>query len=128
MSYNIFNNVAELLNRYLTAKIGRGIFSKDLMDRECNCSLTSKVNRKCVYKGKCRSKCIIYKVKCSMCDAIYISNTQQTFKNIMNGNFSNLLRLLKKKDKNKTYLLPTSNSTLTLLHKVQIYVSKRRLK
>ena len=51
MSYHRFNNLAELLNRDLAAKIGQGIFSKDLMDRECNCSLLSKVNRKCVYEG-----------------------------------------------------------------------------
>ena len=54
MSCHGFNNLAELLNGDLAAKIGRGIFSKDLMDRECNCSLPSKVNRKCVYKGKFR--------------------------------------------------------------------------
>ena len=79
MSYYIFNNLAELLNGDLAAKIGRGIFSKDLMDRECNCYLPSKVKGKCVYEGKCRSRCIIYEVKCCMCDAIYIGNTQQTF-------------------------------------------------
>ena len=45
MSYHRFNNLSELLNGDLTAKIGRGIFSKDLMDRECNCYLPSKVNR-----------------------------------------------------------------------------------
>ena len=39
MSYHIFNNLAELLNGDLAAKIGQGIFSKDLMDRECNYSL-----------------------------------------------------------------------------------------
>ena len=50
------------------------------MDVECNCFLPSKVNLKCVYKFKCRSKCITHKVKWSMCDAIYIGNTQQTFK------------------------------------------------
>ena len=49
MSYHRFNNLAELLNGDLAAKIGRGIISKDLMDRKCNCSLPSKVNRKCVY-------------------------------------------------------------------------------
>ena len=65
------------------------------MDRECNCSLPYKVNGKCVYEGKCRSKCIIYQVEFSMCDAIYIGNTQQTFKKIMDGHLSNLLRLLK---------------------------------
>ena len=75
MSYHIFNNLAELLIGDLATKIGRGIFSKDLMDRECKCSLPSKVNRKCFYEGKCRYKFIIYGVKFSMCDAIYIGNT-----------------------------------------------------
>ena len=50
MSYHIYNNLAELLNGDLAAKIGWGIFSKELMDRECNCSLPSKVNGKCVYE------------------------------------------------------------------------------
>ena len=95
MSYHRFNNLTELLNGDLAAKIGRVIFSKDLMDRECNCSLSSKVNGKCVYEGKCRSRCIIYEVKCCMCDAIYIGNTQKTFKKIMDVHFSDLQRLLK---------------------------------
>ena len=33
MSYHRFNNLAELLNEDLAAKFGRGVFSKDLMDR-----------------------------------------------------------------------------------------------
>ena len=33
MSYHRFNNLAELINGDLAAKIGQGIFSKDLMDR-----------------------------------------------------------------------------------------------
>ena len=33
MSYHIFNNLAELFNGDLATKIGRGIFSKDLIDR-----------------------------------------------------------------------------------------------
>ena len=99
MSYHRFNNLADLLNRYLAAKIGRGIFSKYLMDRECNCSLPSKVNIKCVYEGIYWSKCITYKVKCSICDANYIGNHQQTCKKIMDGHFSNLLRLLKNRQR-----------------------------
>ena len=93
-SYHRFNNLAELLNGDLATKIGWGIFCKDLTDREYNYSLSSKVNRKCVYEGKCQSKCRIYKVKCSICDAIYRGNTQKTFKKRMDCNFSNLLRLL----------------------------------
>ena len=34
-----------------------------------------------------------------MCDAIYIGNTQQTFKNIVDGHFSDILRLLKNRQK-----------------------------
>ena len=34
-----------------------------------------------------------------MCDAIYIGNTQQTFRKIMDGHFSDLLRLLKNEQK-----------------------------
>ena len=60
MSYHIFNNLATLLNGDLAAKIGWGIFSKDLMDRECNFYLPYKVNGKCFYEGKFRSKCLIY--------------------------------------------------------------------
>ena len=75
MSYRRFNYLAELINGDIAAKMGRGIFSKYLMDRKCNCYLLSKVNGKSVYKGKCNSWCIIYEVKCSMCDAISIGNT-----------------------------------------------------
>ena len=76
ISYHRFNILAELLNGDLAAKIGRGIFSKYLMDGENICSLPYKVNVRCVYQGKCRSKCIIYEVKCSICDAIYIGKTK----------------------------------------------------
>ena len=95
MSYHRFNNLAKSLNGDLTAKIGQGILSKDLTYRTCNCSLPSKVNGKCVYEGKCRSKYLIYKLKCSMCDAIYIGNTQPTPKKRMDGHLSGILRLLK---------------------------------
>ena len=126
MSYHIFNDLAELLNRYLAAKIGQGIFSKDLMDRECNCSLPSKVNIKCVYKGKCRSKFIIYELKCSTCDGIYIGNTQQTFKKRVDGHFSDLQRLLKnvqKSDSFSAHFVQHFNSTtsLTELHKCMTF-------
>ena len=56
MSYNGFNILAELINGDLTAKIGQVILSKDSMDRESNCYLPYKINRKCVYEGKFRNK------------------------------------------------------------------------
>ena len=80
MAYHIFNNLDELINGDLAAKFGLGILYRHLMDRDCNCSLPSKVNGKCVYEGRCRSRCIIHEVKLCMCDSIYIGNTQQTYK------------------------------------------------
>ena len=34
--------------------------------------------------------CLIYEVKCTICDAIYIGNTQKTFKNIMDVHLSDV--------------------------------------
>ena len=79
MYYHRFNNLAELINVDLAAKIGRGIFSKDVMDRECNCSLPSKFNVTSIYEGKYWSKCIIYQVECSTFEAIYIGNHSKDF-------------------------------------------------
>ena len=38
-----------------------------------------------------------------MCEAIYIGNTQQTFKKIMDGYFSDLLRLLKNRQRSDSF-------------------------
>ena len=38
-----------------------------------------------------------------MCDAIYIGNTQQTFKKIMDGHFSDLQRILKNGQKSDSF-------------------------
>ena len=49
-----------------------------------------------VYEGKCWKKCLIYEVKCSMCEYIYIGNTQHKFNKIMDVHFSDLWNTLKK--------------------------------
>ena len=38
-----------------------------------------------------------------MCDAIYIGNTQQTLKKRVDGHFSNILRLLKNRQKSESF-------------------------
>ena len=124
MSYHRFDNLAGLLNRDLATKIGRGILSEYLMYISCNCYLPYKVNRKRAYEGKWQSRCIIYEVTCSMCNANYIGNTQQNFKKRMDGHFSDIQHLLKDGE-NHTHFLPTSYNTLTLPPHVRIYVSIR---
>ena len=95
ISYHKFNNLYELLNRDLAAKTRRGIISIDLMYRSCNCSLPSKVIDECVYEGKYLGKGLIYEVKCSMCEAIYIGKIQNTLQKRKENHFSDLLQLLK---------------------------------
>ena len=46
---------------------------------------------------------LIYEVKWYTFDAIYIGNTQQIFKKIMDGHFSDLLRLLKNGQKSNSF-------------------------
>ena len=38
-------------------------------------------------QGKYQETCIIYEVKCMLCDEIYIGNTKQTSKKRMDGHF-----------------------------------------
>ena len=57
-----------------------------------------------------------------MCDAIYIGNTQQTFKKRMDGHLSDILRLLNNRQKSDSFA-SHFNSTLTLPRHVQIYAS-----
>ena len=127
MSYHKFNNLAELLNGDPAAKIGQGIFSKDLMGIKCKCSLPSKVNGKCVYKGKFRYRCIIYKVKFSMCDAIYIGNTQQTLKKIMDGHFSDLQLLIENGQKSDSVTSHFKHHFITTTSRIYLNVIYLRI-
>ena len=43
ISFRIFNNLSELINGYITVKIGRGIHFHELMDRACNFSGSAKL-------------------------------------------------------------------------------------
>ena len=92
------------------------------MDREYNRSLPSKVNGKCVYEGKFWNKCLIYKVKCSMCDAIDIGTTQQTLKKKIDGHFYDLLCLLRDGQKSDSFADHFKQHFNALRH-VHIYVS-----
>ena len=67
-----------------------------------------------------------------MCDAIYIGNTQQTFKKRMDVHFSDLLHLLKngqKSDSFAAHLEHSSNSTMsrTELRKYMTFKVEKRL-
>ena len=50
-----------------------------------------------------------------MCDAIYIGNTQQKFNKRMDGNFSDVHRMIKN-GKNQAHLLTIYNKALNVPH------------
>ena len=64
MTFRRFTNLREKFRGNLIAKINTDVESLDIMDRLCNCNRTSRINRKCAYKGKCIKACIIYKTEC----------------------------------------------------------------
>ena len=94
MSYHRFQNLGELLQGDLTAKLREDIVSKDFMHRDCNCNKNCKVNGLCAYNGDCRKCCIVYKVTCRICGEIYIGNTQQTLKDRMKGHYNDVQQLV----------------------------------
>ena len=61
-------------------KIRQVIHIHDLIYRECNSYNPFKFNGKCVFEGKVQRECLIYKLKLTLCETIYIGNTQQTLK------------------------------------------------
>ena len=97
MSYHLFNSFVELLNRDISTKIGWRIFFTDPLNRYCDHSLLSKGNSECVYKGKFWVKCLIYQVKCSMCEDICICNTYQKIKKIMESAHIRLMSIVHRK-------------------------------
>ena len=80
MSYHRFPNLGEVLHGDMIGKLRKGIGSKDFLDREYNCSSSTKVKGECAYEGDCRACCIVYKVTCKKRLSVYVGNTQNTLK------------------------------------------------
>ena len=84
MAYQKYRNLGELLHLDLCNKLHRHILSLDLMERPYNCPNRCKINGRCPYEGKCRTTCLVFKVKSTDRGAIYISRTQRTLKERIN--------------------------------------------
>ena len=99
MAYSRFPNLREIFQGDLSKKLTDGLLSLDLMDRPCNCNKNSRcpTTGLCAYKGNCRRKYIVYEVTCKLCNNCYVGNTQQTFKDRMNGHFNDVQKLVCKK-------------------------------
>ena len=68
----------------------------------------------------------------ALCDVIYIGNTQQTLKKIMDGHFSDLLRLLNNRQKSDSFAVhfgqhSNTNTSLTDLRKYMAFTLLKQL-
>ena len=91
MFYLYFLNTCEIIGGSVDTKLNNEVVLLDFVDQNCNCSRASKVQElKCAFGGKCRNKCIIYKSTCATTGKYYIDMTQQNFKNLMSGHFSDV--------------------------------------
>ena len=103
MCYKRHVNLAEKFNADLTTKLNEDLISLDLTNNPCNCHSTCKINGRCAYGEKCRSKCIVYESKCKICDYSYIGNTQQNFKARMNQHFCDVQNFITKNKKSDSF-------------------------
>ena len=83
MSYHRFPNLGKILQNDTVGKLRKVIVSKDFINRECNCSSITKVLGTCAYEGDCRICCVVYKVTCKLCFSVYVGNTQNNLKKLM---------------------------------------------
>eukprot|EP00957_Ditylum_brightwellii_P204650 15340283-Ditylum_brightwellii.AAC.1 len=67
----------------------------------CNCNICTKINGKCAFGGKCRAKCIVYKVTCKVCREIYVGVMQSDFKQRITGHSTLLKNYLDEKPDTK---------------------------
>ena len=84
-------------------KLRTGIVSRYFLNRECNCSSTTKVKVTCDYKGDYRARCVFYKVTCKKCLSVYVRNTQNTLKKIMEHNFLDMAQKVQQDKSSDTF-------------------------
>jgi len=103
MSYHKFSNLREIFQGDLSAKVMKGVESKDFMDRNCNCNNKTKINGRCAYGGKCRKACIVYAAECKICTKTYIGVTQGYMKNSMGPHLGDVKRLVSSGKKSDSF-------------------------
>lgn len=99
MSYTTHMNFLRYLQGDLKTKMNKGWHSLDYMSRLCNCNkriLTDDGN--CLYDGKCRNNCIVYKVICKETGKFYIGSTAKGLKEQMKGHYNDVKKLLDGKE------------------------------
>ena len=62
-----FFNLGAKLNDDTASKLMAGIDDLTWITRPCNCGPSFYVDGQCIYCGKCRVACVVYKATCKCC-------------------------------------------------------------
>jgi len=117
LAWKRYENVEELLGAALTKVIMKGITSRDMKYRRCNCSKPNCLaNGKCMYNSKYRETCVVYKVKCRLCKKTYIGNTQNFLKKRMQEHMNDMVKQKNKGQASDSFAKHFARH----LHKVEI--------
>jgi hypothetical protein len=100
MSYHRFPNLSNIFQSALTAKMIKNLVSLDFQSKPCNCKAPK---GQCNYGKVCREPVVIYKLKCELTNKFYIGNTQQFFKNRMQGHFQDVKQYVEKNVLSNSY-------------------------
>ena len=92
--YHRLSNIGEILQGDILGKPRKGIVSKDFLNREYNCSSTTKLKVTCAYKGECGVCRLVYKVEYRLCISVYVGNTKNTPKKRMQQHFQDVAQKL----------------------------------
>jgi len=72
-------------------------------EKKMDCNVASKLNGKCMYNGECRKMCIVYQAKCTICNKIYIGNTQQKMKSRQGQHLHDVREMTLKEKKSDSF-------------------------
>ena len=113
MSYHVFSNLGAKLNADTASKLMEGIDDLTWITRPCNCGPSFKVDGQCIYGGKCRVACVVYKATCKCCNQVYIGKLQRYWKTRMQEHFKDVWKMLERSRRSSSND-PQDNTVLIL--------------
>ena len=95
MAYSRYTNLREGFQGIISTKLNENLVSLDFLKKPCDCRPCTKRHGFCAYNNQCKVPCVVYKATCLKTGAVYIGNTQQFFKERMNGHYQDVRSLVR---------------------------------
>jgi hypothetical protein len=124
MAYSRFQNIRELFQGDLNAKLTRGITSLDFQLLPCNC----RNKEACPYDGKCRTPIVVYQATCLTTQKKYIGCTQQHVKTRMQQHVQDVKNLVTRNHRSDSFaahfgkIIPSNTEKSKIRQHVKIKV------